>query len=170
MGLFDSNKNFSVMDSFGTNTLAFQINTTIESGTEVYTLEKLKSFIEQVENGFKKTFFFNPEPKDGERKEVLFLTLKPGEAVLNGAEYLDGKLNIGKKPDSIKYSRLSSQSDTVEYKEFKYTPDFKRPITIIDPEIGDEVSPVVYFDTDSKEIRAKIKLMPHKYYIAIEVD
>ncbi len=170
MGLFDSSKNFSVMDSYGTNTLAFQVNTTIEDGIEICSLEKLKSFIEQVETGFKKTFFFNPEPEDGERKEVIFLTLKPGEAVLNGAEYLDGQLNIGKKPDSIKYSRLKAQGDTVEYREFKYSPNFKRPITIIDPEIGDEVTPTVFFDTDSKEIKAKIKLLPYKYYIALEVE
>jgi hypothetical protein len=122
-----------------------------------------------VDSGFKKTFFFNPEPEDGQRKEVVFLTLKPGEAVLNGAEYLDGKLNIGKKPGYLKYTRLKSGSDDVEYKEFKYSPDFRRPITIVDPEIGDEVTPTVFFDTQTKEIKAKIKLLPHKYYIAIEV-
>ena len=59
------------------------------------------------------------------RKEVVFLTLKPGEAVLNGAEFLNGKLNVGKKPDTIKYSSLKVQSDEAEYREFKYAPNLK---------------------------------------------
>ena len=170
MDLFDSNKNFSVMDIYGTNTLAFQINTTLEGDDIVCSIEKLKSFIEQADNGFKKTFFFNPDPQENERKEVVFLTLKPGEAVLNGAEFLNGQLNVGKKPDTIKYSSLKVQSDTAEYREFKYTPNFKRPITIVDPEVGDEVRPVVFFDTETNEVKAKIKLLPHKSYIAIEVS
>ena len=71
MGLFDSNKNFSVMDSYGMNTLAFQINTTLEGDDVVCSIEKLKSFIEQVDNGFKKTFFFNPDPQENEKRSCF---------------------------------------------------------------------------------------------------
>ena len=106
MNMFDNDKTFSVLDSVGMNTLAFQINTNIEEGEAVCSIEKMKSFIEQADNGFRKTFFFNPDPEKDNRKEVIFLTLKPGEAILNGAEFMNGKLNVGKKPGRIKYSSL----------------------------------------------------------------
>lgn len=168
MGLFDGN-NFSVMDSYGTNTLAFVINTVQEEGNEICSIEKMKCFMEQAENGFKKTFYFNEELEQNERKELVFLTLKPGEAVLNAGEYLNGKLNVGRKPDTIKYSALRTSGDETEYKEFKYSPNFKRPISIIDPEIGDELKPIMYFDTEANDVKAKVRLLPNKSYIALEV-
>lgn len=168
MGLFDGN-NFSVMDSYGTNTLAFVINSVQEEGNEICSIEKMKCFMEQAEDGFKKTFYFNEELEQNERKELVFLTLKPGEAVLNAGEYMNGKLNVGRKPDTIKYSALRTSGDEAEYKEFKYSPNFKRPISIIDPEIGDELKPIMYFDTEANDVKAKVKLLPNKSYIALEV-
>lgn len=169
MEAFDSKNNFSVVDDYGMNTLAFVVNSTIEEGEEVCSIEKMKCFMERAENGFKKTFFFNEELEPDGRKEVVFLTLKPGEAVLNAGEFINGRLNIGKKPELITYGSLKTSGDQVEYKEIKYTPNFKRPISIIDPEIGDEVKPVLYFDTEANDVKAKIKLMPYKAYIALEV-
>lgn len=169
MGLFEGNNNFSVKEGYGMNTLAFVINTTMEEGEEVCSIEKLNSLMEQAENGYKKTFYFDSELAENERKEIVFLTLKPGEAVLNAAEYMNGKLNIGKKPESVAYSSLRTTGDDVEYKEFKYAPNFKRPIAIIDPEVGAELKPILYFDTEANDMRAKIKLLPNKSYIALEV-
>lgn len=169
MGLFDANSNFSVLDNYGMNTLAFVINTTINEGEEVNSIEKMKCFMEEVENGYKKTFYFNNTLAQDERKELVFLTLKPGEAVLNAGEYMNGKLNIGKKPESIEYTSLRISGDESEYKEFKYFPNLKRPISIIDPEIGDEVKPVLYFDAEENDFKAKVKLLPKKSYIALEV-
>lgn len=169
MGAFDSNNNFSVVDDYGMNTLAFVINSTIEEGEEVCSIEKMKCFMEQADNGFKKTFFFNETIRENERKELVFLTLKPGEAVLNAGEYMNGKLNIGKKPESVKYTALKVTGTEAEYKEFKYAPNFKRPISIIDPEIGDEIKPVLYFDTEANDVRAKMKMLPNKAYISLEV-
>ena len=169
MGLFDSNGNFSVLDGYGMNTLAFVINSNNEEGQEVCSIEKMKCFMEQAENGYKKTFYFNEDLEQNERKELVFLTLKPGEAVLNAGEYMNGKLNMGKKPETIKYSALRVSGDEAEYKEFKYAPNFKRPISIVDPEIGDELKPVLYFDTEANDIKAKVKLLPNKSYIALEV-
>ncbi len=169
MGMFDTKKVFSVLDAKGMNTLAFQINHTEEDGEMVHSIEKLKSFIEVANTGYRKTFFFNPEPADAEKKEVVFLTLKPGEAILNGGDFKDGILRVGKKPASIRYSSIKLTGDESEYREVKYSPNFKRPISIIDPVLGDEVKPVVYFDTDTNDVRAKIKLLPHKSYIALEV-
>ena len=125
--------------------------------------------MEQAENGYKKTFYFNENLEQNERKELVFLTLKPGEAVLNAGEYMNGKLNMGKTPETIKYSALRVSGNEAEYKEFKYAPNFKRPMTIIDPDIGDELKPILYFDTEANDVRAKIKLLPNKSYIALEV-
>ena len=124
MGLFDGN-NFSVLDGYGMNTLAFVINTTEEQGEEVCSIEKMKCFMEQADNGYKKTFYFNGDLDPNEIKKLVLLTLKPGEAVLNAGEYLEGKLNIGKKPESIHYSALRTTGDEAEYKEFKYAPKFE---------------------------------------------
>lgn len=169
MGIFEGNNNFSVLDNYGMNTLAFIINTAEEDGEEICSIEKMKCFMEQAENGYRKTFYFNDELTTDERKELVFLTLKPGEAVLNAGEYMNGKLNLGKKPESVKYTALKITGDEAEYKEFKYAPNFKRPISIIDPEIGDELKPVLYFDVEANDVRAKVKMLPHKAYIALEV-
>ncbi len=170
MDMFDTSKVFSVLDSQGMNTLAFQINNTVEDGVSVHSIEMLKSFIEVAKNGYRKTFFFNPEPEQQEKKEVVFLTLKPGEAILNAGEFKDGVLKVGVKPGSIKYSSIKLTGEESEYKDVKYNPNFKRPITIIDPFAGEEVKPIVYFDAESNSIKAKIKLLPHKSYIALEVS
>ena len=57
----------------------------------------------------------------------------------------------------------------MEYKEFKYTPNLKRPISIIDPETTEEVKPVLYFDKDTNEVKGKCKLKPYKSYFAFEI-
>ncbi len=170
MDMFDTSKVFSVLDAQGMNTLAFQINKTVEDGETVSSIEMLKSFMEVANNGYRKTFFFNPEPDTQDKKEVVFLTLKPGEALLNAGEFKGGVLRVGVKPGSIKYSSIKLTGDESEYKEVKYSPNFRRPITIIDPYLGQEVKPIVYFDTETNMIKAKIKLLPHKSYIALEVE
>ena len=167
--MFDSRKVFSVLDKRGMNTLAFQVNTTVENGTSIYSIEILKAFIEEVNTGYRKTFFFNPEPYDNERKDVVFLTLKPGEAILNGGDFMDGVLRVGAKPGILKYSSIKVDGGESEYREFNYTPNFKRPITVVDPTLGQEVKPIVFFDTNTNSIKAKIKLMPNKAYIVLEV-
>ena len=77
-------------------------------------------------------------------------------------------VKILKKPVPIKFNTLYSEEET-EYKDVRYTPNFQRPITIIDPETTEEVRPVVYFDKDTNEIRGKCKLKPYKSYFAFEV-
>ena len=56
-----------------------------------------------------------------------------------------------------------------EYKEFKYTPSFKRQISIIDPETTEEIKPTVYFDEEANEVRGKCKLKANKPYFAFEI-
>ncbi len=67
------------------------------------------------------------------------------------------KLKFQKRPVPVKFDTIYSEQET-EYKDVKYTPNFQRPITIIDPETTEEVKPVVYFDKDTNEVRGKCKL------------
>ena len=45
----------------------------------------------------------------------------------------EDKVKIAKRPIPIKFDTLYSEQEQ-EYREFRYTPDLKRPISIIDPE------------------------------------
>ena len=68
----------------------------------------------------------------------------------------------------VKFNTLYSEKAEV-YKEFKYTPNLKRPITIIDPETTEEVKPVVYMDEETNEVKGKCKLKPYKSYFSFEI-
>ncbi len=80
----------------------------------------------------------------------------------------ENKLRISKKPIPIKFDTLYSEEET-EYKEFKYTPNLKRQISIIDPETTEEIKPVLYFDKETNEVKGKCKLKPYKSYFAFEI-
>jgi len=51
----------------------------------------------------------------------------------------------------------------------QYTPNLKRPITIIDPETTEEIKPILYFDEKTNEVKGKCKLKPHKTYFTFEI-
>ena len=78
------------------------------------------------------------------------------------------EVRISKRPVPIKFDTLYSETDT-EYRDVKYTPNLKRPITIIDPETTEEVKPVLYFDKETNEVKGKCKLKPYKSYFAFEI-
>ena len=78
------------------------------------------------------------------------------------------KLRISKKPMPVKFNTLYSEEGSV-YKEFSYTPNLKRPISIIDPETTEEVKPMVYLDEKTNEVKGKCKLKPYKSYFAFEI-
>ena len=61
-----------------------------------------------------------------------------------------------------------SEKET-EYKDFAYTPNMKRQISIIDMETTEEVKPVLYFDEEANEVKGKCKLKPYRKYFAFEV-
>lgn len=68
----------------------------------------------------------------------------------------------------VKFNTLYSEEGSV-YKEFSYTPNLKRPISIIDPETTEEVKPMVYLDEKTNEVKGKCKLKPYKSYFAFEI-
>ena len=76
--------------------------------------------------------------------------------------------NINQKVGTIKLE-LKDIEEPVEYKEFQYTPNLKRQISIIDPETTEEVKPTLYFDEDTKEVKGRCKLKANKPYFAFEI-
>ena len=81
---------------------------------------------------------------------------------------LGDEVRITKKPSPFKFGTLYSETSN-EYKEFNYTPNLKRAISIIDPETGEEIKPVLFFDEKTNEVKGKCKLKPYKSYFAFEV-
>ena len=159
-------KKFSIIDSRGTSTLAFMVNDA--EGDSMYrTIQKLDCSVNEDTSGIKKTFFINDISKQGD-VDIVLVTLGDGKARLNMALLKGEKLLISKETAKIKYTTLYSERQ-VNYDDIKYTPNFKRPISIIDPEIADEIRPTLYFDEESNMVKARVKLMPKKSYIALQV-
>lgn len=160
-------RSFTILDSNETSTLAFMVNEP-ENENKYRTLQKLDCAMQKTETGIKRTFFINDLDKRLQDIDIVLVTLDSGKARLNMAILKESKLYISKNAAKIKYTTLYSESPT-DYDDIKYTPNFKRPISIIDPEIADEVKPVLFYDDEANVVRARIKLMPKKSYIALQV-
>ena len=101
----------------------------------------------------KKTFFVD-EPE--EEEQLVILSFGEERVVVNMGILEENRVKISKKPLPIKFDTLYSEQET-EYKEFRYTPNLKRP------------KPVLYFDKDTNEVKGKCKLKPYKSYFAFEI-
>lgn len=165
MGQQESKK-FSILDSRETSTLAFMVNES-DGETKYRTLQKLDCAMAEVESGIKRTFFINDMSREGDI-DIVLVTIGGGKARLNMAILREGKLLISKESAKIKYTTLYNEKES-NYDDIKYTPNFKRPISIIDPEIADEVKPTLYYDEEANMVRARVKLLPKKSYIALQV-
>lgn len=162
-----SEKNFTIVDTNGMSTLAFLVNEP-EEGTSYCTLQKLDCTYANPLDTNKKTFYIKEDGIPSE-KNIILLTVGNNKAMLNSALLtVDDKLYVSKKPSSVGFQVLFSEENT-EYKDLKYTPNFRRPISIIDPEIPDEVKPVLYFDEEANMVKSKVRLQSNKSYIALEI-
>lgn len=160
-------KHFSITDPEGVNTVIYRINKTAKEYLQEYpkyTVERLVS-TEEIKGNLKRKTFFIDEPDYEE--QLLFLSFGKEKVVVNTGVLEDDKIKISKKPMPIKFDTL--YSDKEEYKEFEYTPNLKRPISIIDPETTEEVKPVLYMDEKTNEVKGKCKLKPYKSYFAFEI-
>lgn len=161
-------KHFSVTDPEGVNTVIYQINKTPKEFINEYpkyTVDRLDYTEELRGNMRKKTFYVDyPTQED----ELLILSFAKEKVVVNTALLVDDKISISKKPMPLKFDSLYSEEEK-EIKDFKYTPNLKRPICIIDPETTEEVKPMLYFDENTNEVKGKCKLKPYKSYFAFEI-
>ena len=153
-------KKFSILDSRETSTLAFMVNEP-EGETNYRTLQKLDCAMNEEESGIKKTFFIN-DLSQKEDMDIVLVTIGDGKARLNMAVLRNGKLLVSKDSAKIKYTTLYNEKE-VNFDDIKYTPNFKRPISIIDPEIADEIRPTLYYDEETNMVRARVKLMPNSH-------
>ena len=162
-------KHFSITDPEGVKTVIYQINKTEKEYLNEYpkyTVERLQHTEEIVGNLNKKTFFVENPQKDG--NQLAILSFGNERVVINSGLLIGNHVKITKKPSIFKYNTIYSEQE-MEYKEFEYTPNLKRPISIIDPETTEEIKPVLYFDEKTNEVKGKCKLKPYKSYFAFEI-
>ena len=166
---FIQGKHFSITDPQNVNTVIYQVNKTekeLAKNAPKYTVERLEFTEELVGEKTKKTFYVNrPDP---EGSHLVILSFGKEKVVVNTGILDEEKVRISKKPMPIKFQTIYNEEET-EYKDVEYTPNLKRPISIIDPETTEEVKPILYFDEKTNEVKGKCKLKPFKNYFAFEV-
>lgn len=161
-------KHFSITDPKGVNTVIYRVNKTPRELLQEYpkfTVQRLE-YAEELNGNLKKKTFFVDEPENEE--ELVILSFGQDRVVINMGLLEEDKVKIAKRPIPIKFDTLYSEQEQ-EYKEFRYTPDLKRPISIIDPETTEEIKPILYFDEETNEVKGKCKLKPYKSYFAFEI-
>ena len=169
MEQFIQGKHFSITDPQNVKTVIYQVNRTEKEALKTsprFTIERLKHTEEMVGEKIKKTFYVD-EPRP-EGNDLVILSFGKEKVVVNCGILQDDVVKICKKPIPMNFKKLYSEEET-EYKEFEYTPNLKRPISIIDPDTAEEIKPVLYFDEETKEVKGKCKLKPYKSYFAFEI-
>lgn len=162
-------KHFSITDPEGIKTVIYQVNKTKKEYLDQYpkyTVERLEHTEEIVGNYNRKTFFVEEPQKEG--NQLIILSFGSDKVIINNGILINDEVRITKKPTPFKFNTIYADKD-VEYKEFEYTPNFKRAISIIDPETTEEVKPVLYFDEKTNEVKGKCKLKPYKSYFSFEI-
>lgn len=162
-------KHFSITDPKGVNTVIYEIYKTKKEYLDKYpkyTVERLRSTEQLVGEAKRKTFYVD-DPQDSGNQLVIF-SFANEKVVVNNGVLIKDEVRISKKPMPFKFDTLYSEEQT-ELKDFKYTPNFKRSITIIDPETTEEIKPVLYYDENTDEVKGKCKLKPYKSYFAFEI-
>lgn len=164
-------KHFSITEPESINTVIYKVNRTEKEFLDKspkFTIERLQYYEEYVGKNKKKTFFLmDPAP---EGNELVLFSFGKDKVVVNKG-FLETKTNLVKvsnTPVPMKFKTLYSEKET-EFREFEYTPNLKRPITIIDPETTEEVKPKLYYDESTNEVKGKCTLQADKTYVMFEI-
>ena len=166
---FIQGKHFSITDPQNVSTVIYQVNKTekeLAKEGPKFTVERLDYTEELVGEKTKKTFYVNRPAPEGDH--LVILSFAKDRVVVNTGILDEEQVRISKKPVPIKFTTIYNEKET-EYKEVQYTPNLKRPISIIDPETTEEIKPVLYFDEKTNEVKGKCKLKPYKSYFAFEI-
>lgn len=162
-------KHFSITDPKGVNTVIYEIYKTNKEFLDrfpKYTVERLRTTETLVGDLSKKTFYVDDPQESGNR--LIIFSFAKEKVVINNGFLINNEVKISKKPMPFKFDTLYSEEETV-IKDFQYSPNLKRAITIIDPETTEEIKPVLYFDEETNEVKGKCKLKPYKSYFAFEI-
>ncbi len=165
---FIQGKNFSITDPKGVKTVIYQVNKTKKEYLKEYpkyTVERLEQSEELVGNNTKKTYYVKELGKDG--NQLVILSFMKDKVIINNGLLLGNEVKITKKPTPFKLNKIYSEE--MDFKEFNYTPNLKRAISIIDPDTAEEIKPRLYFDEKSNEVKGKCKIKPYKSYFAFEI-
>jgi len=161
-------RQFSITDPTHINTVIYQVNETkpeVEDAPK-FTIERLNCTEQIIGESKRKTFYLGETNPEG--NALVILSFGKEKVVVNMGILENDKVKISKNPVPIKFKTLYSDKE-VEYKEFSFTPNLKRPISIIDPETTEEIRPTLYIDETTNEVKGKCKLMPNKSYFAFEI-
>ncbi len=162
-------KHFSITDPKGINTVIYQINKTKKEYLDKYpkyTLERLDYTSEIRGDSTRKTYYVDEPIPEG--NQLVIFSFGKEKVVINNGLLIGDEVRISKKPTPFKFNTIYSEEEN-EYKDFTYTPNLKRAISIIDPETAEEVKPILYFDEKTNEVKGKCKLKPYKSYFAFEI-
>ena len=162
-------KHFSITDPKGVKTVIYEIYKTEKKYLNKYpkyTVGRLRT-TEQLVGDLKKRTFYVDDPQAKVNQLIIFSFAKD-KVVINNGLLIKDEVRISKKPMPFKYNTLYSEKET-EFKNFRYTPNLRRAITIIDPETTEEIKPVLYYDENTNEVKGKCKLKPYKSYFAFEI-
>ena len=162
-------KHFSITDPKGVNTVIYEVYKTKKEYLDKfpkYTVERLRT-TETLVGDLKKKTFYVDDPQDDGNQLVIFSFAKD-KVVINNGLLINDEVRISKKPLPYKFNTVYSEKET-ELKDFQYTPNLKRAITIIDTETTEEIKPVLYYDETTNEVKGKCKLKPYKSYFAFEI-
>lgn len=165
----EQGKHFSITDPKGINTVIYKINETEKEFLgehPKYTVERLDYMDELMDDSTKRTFFIEDAKDRGDK--IVILSFGRDKVVINNGILDEDRVRISKKPMPFKFETIHSEESST-YKEFSYTPNLKRPISIIDPETTEEVKPTLYFDEKTNEVKGKCKLKPNKSYFVFEI-
>ena len=127
-------KHFSITDPKGVRTVIYQVNKTEKEflpDSPKYTIQRLDFSEELRGENIRKTFYVD-NPSENE-DQLVILSFAKERVVVNMAILEENKISISKKPMPLKLDSLYTETET-EYKDFRYTPNLKRPICIIDQE------------------------------------
>ncbi len=164
-------KHFSITEPKAVNTVIYKVNKTEKEFLEEspkFTIERLDYSEEFVGTNKKKTFYIDEPAPEG--NQLLILSFGKEKVVVN-VGYLETSANlikISNTPIPMKIKTLYNEEDT-EYREFEYTPNLKRPITIIDPDTTEEIRPTLYLDKETNEVKGKCNLKAGKSYVVFEL-
>lgn len=162
-------KHFSITDPKGVKTVIYEVYKTKKEFLDKYpkfTVERLKVTEELRGDLSRKTFYVEDPQKEG--NQLVILSFANDKVVINTGVLQGDEVKITKTPMPLKFNTMYSEEDTV-FKDFTYTPNLQRSISIIDPETTEEVKPVLYFDEETNEVKGKCKLKPYKSYFAFEI-
>ena len=138
-------KHFSITDSKNVRTVIYEVSKTdkeIAKNSPKFTIQRLDYTEEFVGEKTKKTFYIDEPKPEGNRLAIF--SFGKDKVIINNGVLAGDRVLIEKSPLPFVFKKYYEDTD-IEVKDFTYTPNLKRPITIIDLDTIEEVKPVLYF-------------------------